>query len=99
MKKYYFEASVCRESDKHLWQTFIQISHNNGLISSMTFDDCAFPTKTANAMCAYFLTHTPQLISEVVENHSVYNEIHQAAFHCWELNRKIMDETPERIVA
>ena len=99
MKKYYFESSVCRESDAHLWETFIQISDDTDLISSITFDDCADPNATVKEMCHYFLTHTPQVISGCVKQCNVLMEIHQAAFHCWELNRKIMDDQPERIVA
>lgn len=95
MKKYYFEASVCRESDNHLWRTFIQISDDNDLISNATFDNCADPQKTANGMCTFLLWQSPQIISSIVKNYNALMEIYQAAFHCWELNRKIMDENPE----
>ena len=99
MKRHHFEASVCRESDRHLWEAFIQISDGNDLIASITFDDCANVTDTTNAMCAYFLTHSPEVISSIVKNCNVLFEIHSAVFLCFELNRKIMDDHPEKIVA
>ena len=83
----HFEASICRESDQHPWQTFIQISDDNELISSVTFDFIDVD-ETRNAMSAYFLTHTPEVITSIVNQCCVRNEISDAVYRAWKLNTK-----------
>ena len=88
---YYFESSICRESENHPWKAFIQISDDGGLgdrlISSMSFDVTDLDA-TYNEMCAYFLTHSPEVIATAVLNCCVRNEIRDAAYQAWNRNRQ-----------
>lgn len=86
---YWLEASVCRENSESKWTPFIQIGEDKELISSLTFDAPEDLDKTYNEMCAYFLTHTPEVVSGLVKEYTVRNELRDAVWRAFQLNREV----------